>query len=204
MRRLLLILVAASLVPMGMATGVAGANTSHDGWPRITGVLLMNKTDSARPLDARPGHDPFAGTDPGYSCDAVHKRGRCQRRFVRSGGAVVMTSRAGHNELLGGHGSDTIHAGPWGDVLWGDYKPSGQNGTQRDTLVGSSGNDFIYSSHGVNAIVGGGGNDWIKAHFGSGSIDCGGGRDTLFISRRAQRHFTIRGCEAISHKTLGR
>ena len=204
MRRLLLILVAASLVPMGMATGVAGANTSHDGWPRITGVLLMNKTDSARPLDARPGHDPFAGTDPGYSCDAVHKRGRCQRRFVRSGGAVVMTSRAGHNELLGGHGSDTIYAGPWGDVLWGDYKPSGQNGTQRDTLVGSSGNDFIYSSHGVNAIVGGGGNDWIKAHFGSGSIDCGGGRDTLFISRRAQRHFTIRGCEAISHKTLGR
>jgi len=204
MRRLLLILVAASLVPMGMATGVAGANTSHDGWPRITGVLLMNKTDSARPLDARPGHDPFAGTDPGYSCDAVHKRGRCQRRFVRSGGAVVMTSRAGHNELLGGHGSDTIHAGPWGDVLWGDYKPSGQNGTQRDTLVGSSGNDFIYSSHGVNAIVGGGGNDWIKAHFGSGSIDCGGGRDKLFISRRAQRHFTIRGCETISHKTLGR
>jgi len=110
MRPLLLILVAASLVPMGMATAVAGANTSHDGWPRITGVLLMNKTDSARPLDARPGHDPFAGTDPGYSCDAVHKRGRCQRRFVRSGGAVVMTSRAGHNELLGGHGSDTIYA----------------------------------------------------------------------------------------------
>jgi Ca2+-binding RTX toxin-like protein len=115
-----------------------------------------------------------------------------------------MTSRAGHNELLGGHGSDTIYAGPWGDVLWGDYKPSGQNGTQRDTLVGSSGNDFIYSSHGVNAIVGGGGNDWIKAHFGSGSIDCGSGRDKLFISRRAQRHFTIRGCETISHKTLGR
>ena len=50
----------------------------------------------------------------------------------------------------------------------------------------------------------GGGNDWVKAHFGSGSIDCGGGRDKLFISRRAQRHFTIRGCETISHKTLGR
>jgi Ca2+-binding RTX toxin-like protein len=204
MRRLLLIFLAASLLPAGAATGVATANTSHDGWPRITGVLLMNKTDAARPLDARPGRDPFAGTDPGYSCDAVHRRGKCQRRFVRSGGAVVMTSRAGHNELLGGHGSDTIYAGPWGDVLWGDYKPSGQNATQRDTLVGGSGDDFIYSSHGVNAIVGGGGGDWIKAHFGSGSIDCGGGRDTLFISRRAQRRFTIRGCERISHKTLGR
>ena len=26
----------------------------------------------------------------------------------------------------------------------------------------------------------------------------------LFISRRAQRHYTIRHCERISHKTLGR
>jgi hypothetical protein len=56
----------------------------------------------------------------------------------------------------------------------------------------------------VNAIAAGGGDDFVKAHFGSGSIDCGGGRDKLFISRRAQRHFTIRGCERISHKTLGR
>ena len=205
MRRVVLVVPAAVAVLLALVPG-AGANTSHDGWPKIDGVLLMNKTDSSRPLDARPGHDPFGGRDRRYSCDAIHKRGKCHRRFVRLRGthARVMTSRHGHNELLGGHGSDTIYAGPWGDVLWGDYKPSGQNSTQRDTLVGSSGNDFIYSSHGVNAIVGGGGNDWIKAHFGSGSIDCGGGRDTLFISRRAQRHFTIRGCEAISHKTLGR
>src|SRR4051794_13881184 len=138
MRRLLLITLAASLLPAGAATGVATPNTSHDGWPPITGGLLMNKTDSARPLDAPPRRAPFAGPAPAYSCDAVHKRGSCQRRFVRSGGAVVMTSRAGHNELLGGHGGDTIYAGPWGDVLWGDYKPSGQNATQRDSLVGGS------------------------------------------------------------------
>jgi Ca2+-binding RTX toxin-like protein len=124
--------------------------------------------------------------------------------MVRTAAGVVVTNRPGHNELLGGHGSDTIYAGPWGDVLWGDYKPSGQNSTQVDRLVGGPGNDFIYSSHGANAIAGGGGNDWIKAHFGRGSIDCGGGRDKLFISRRAQRHFAIRGCETISHKTLGR
>ena len=48
----------------------------------ITGVLLMNKDDASRPLDARPGHDPFAGTDDGYSCDGVHKRGACQSHFV--------------------------------------------------------------------------------------------------------------------------
>ena len=200
MRTLLLLTAALCLLPTGAAT----ANTSHKGWPRINGMLLMNKTDTSRPLDARPGHDPFAGTDPRYSCDAVHLRGKCQRRMVQTAAGLIVTSRAGHNELLGGHGSDTIFAGPWGDVLWGDFKPSGQNTTQRDTLVGGPGKDFIYASHGVNVIAGGGGNDWIKAHFGSGSIDCGGGRDTLFISRRAQRHFTIRGCETISHKTLGR
>ena len=200
MRKLLLLTLTLCLCPVGLAT----ANTSHKGWPRINGMLLMNKTDRARPLDARPGHDPFAGTDPRYSCDSVHLRGKCQRRMVHTAAGVVVTNRAGHNELLGGHGSDTIYAGPWGDVLWGDYKPSGQNSTQHDTIIGGAGNDFIYSSHGVNAIAAGGGNDFVKAHFGSGSIDCGGGRDKLFISRRAQRHFTIRGCERISHKTLGR
>jgi Ca2+-binding RTX toxin-like protein len=200
MRRLLLITLMFSLAPAGLAA----ANTSHEGWPRITGVLLMNKTDSSRPLDARPNHDPFGGADPRYSCDAIHTRGKCQRRFVRTAAGVVVTTRAGHNELLGGHGSDTIFAGPWGDVLWGDYKPSGQNSTQVDRIFGGPGNDFIYSSHGANAIAAGGGNDWVKAHFGRGAIDCGAGRDKLFISRRAQRHFTIRGCETISHKTLGR
>jgi Ca2+-binding RTX toxin-like protein len=200
MRKTLLIALTCLFVP----TSVAPASTSHEGWPRINGMLLMNKTDAARPLDARPGHDPFAGTDPRYSCDAVHKRGSCHRRMVHSGGGMVVTSKSGHNELLGGHGNDTIYAGPWGDVLWADYKPSGQPSSQVDTVIGGNGKDFIYASHGTNNIAAGGGNDWIKAHFGRGTIDCGGGRDLLFVSRRAQRHYTIRNCERISHKTLGR
>jgi hypothetical protein len=201
MRKLLLILLAAILLP----AAAAPANTSHDGWPKIDGMLLMNKTDQSRPLDARPGHDPFNGTDPRYSCDSVHKRGSCQRRMVPGPTAgFVVTGASGHNELLGGHGNDTIFAGPWGDVLWADFKPSGQPTTQSDTIVGGAGNDFIYSSHGTNNIAAGPGNDFVKAHFGKGAIDCGPGRDQLFISRKAQRHFTIRGCERISHKTLGR
>jgi Ca2+-binding RTX toxin-like protein len=200
MRKAISIVVALAAIPAGTAT----ANTSHEGWPRINGMLLMNKTDAPRPLDARPGHDPFAGTDPRYSCDAIHKRGSCQRRLVRSHAGVVVTSRSAHNELLGGHGNDTLYAGPRGDVLWADYKPSGQPTTQVDRVFGANGRDFIYASHGTNMIAAGGGDDWVKAHFGSGTIDCGGGRDLLYISRRAQRHYTIRHCERISHKTLGR
>jgi hypothetical protein len=177
--------------------GPAAANTSHEGWPRITGVLLMNKQDQSRPLDARPGHDLFGGTDPSYSCDGLHKNHSCAH-------ASGVAARRGHNELLGGHGNDTIFAGPHGDVLWGDYKPSGQPTAQVDRLTGGLGRDFIFAGHGYNIIRGNGGDDWIKAHFGRGSIDCGRGNDVLYISRRAQKHYKIRRCETISHKTLGR
>src|SRR5947199_3396257 len=96
MRTLPLLLVLACLLP----ASVAAANTSHEGWPAINGILLMNKSDGSRPLDARPGQDPFGGRDEDYSCDEVHLRGACQRRFVRRGGGRVVSSRAGHNELL--------------------------------------------------------------------------------------------------------
>jgi len=217
MRLLLtILLLCAAIVPAS-----AVANTSHDGWPTIDGMLLMNKDDSNRPLDARPGHEPFAGQDDSYSCDAEHLRGACQQHFVSpdgsaaapsgrrgdadtgaAGGLVVRNERV-HNELLGGHGNDQLYAGPAGDVLWGDYKPSGQPASQIDLIVGGAGRDFIYASHGKNTITAGAGNDWLKAHYGRGSIDCGQGRDLLYISRKAQKHYTIRGCETISHKTLG-
>src|SRR3954452_5731334 len=147
MRRPATVLAAAVAATMALAAA-ATANTSHDGWPKIDGVLLMNKADRARPLDARPGREPFGGRDRRYSCAAVHKRGKCHRLSVRvrATRGRVMTSRHGHNELLGGHGSDTIHAGPWGDVLWGDYKPSGQPTSQHDQIWGGPGRDHIYAS----------------------------------------------------------
>jgi hypothetical protein len=194
----LLTLCAAVAVPAGGAL----ASTSHKGWPRID-MQLMNKTDRSRPLDARPGHDPFDGTDSSYSCDGVHKRGACQTFFVKGDGGTVMTGRKIHSELLGGHGSDTIHAGPLGDVLWGDYKPGSQPSSQHDRLYGGAGKDFIYASHGYNLIEAGGGPDYIKAHYGHGIIDCGSGHDTLYVSHKAQTHYKIRHCERISHKSLG-
>lgn len=201
--RTLKMLTATAVATMLAAAGPAAANTSHAGWPPID-LLLMNKTDQSRPLDARPGFDPFGGLDPRYSCDAVHTRGSCHRFFRRvSGGGRVVAGHKLHDELLGGHGSDTLHAGPYGDVLWADYKPSGQPTTQHDVIFGGNGRDFIYAGHGTNDIHAGGGDDYVKAHFGRGTIDCGGGDDTLYVSRRAQSHYKITHCEHISHKTLG-
>jgi hypothetical protein len=59
------------------SAGPARANTSHEGRPRINGMLLMNKLDQSRPLDATPGHDPFGGQDQAYRCDGTHKSQSC-------------------------------------------------------------------------------------------------------------------------------
>ncbi len=56
----LLLLGAFFLVPAAQPF----AKTSHAGWPHINGMLLMNKVDQSRPLDARPGRDPFGGQRP--------------------------------------------------------------------------------------------------------------------------------------------
>jgi Ca2+-binding RTX toxin-like protein len=118
-------------------------------------------------------------------------------------GPIVATKGDRHNELLGGHGNDTIRAGRIGDVLWGDYKPSGQTTTQVDRIYGGAGKDFIYASHGTNYIHAGGGADQIHAHYGRGEIWCGNGHVTLFISRKNLKNYRRHSCERISFKTVG-
>jgi Ca2+-binding RTX toxin-like protein len=144
-------------------TGVAAANTSHEGWPTIDGKLKMHKQDQ--------------------------------------NGALRGTSKS--DELLGGHGNDTLYGRGASDVLWGDYKPGGQPESQFDHIYGGDGNDFIYASHGENTIDAGSGPDTIHAHFGHGKVDCGGGTDVLFISHRSRKKYSVTGCETISYKTSG-
>lgn len=144
--------------------GLAAAKTSHAGWPRIDGELVIHRNDEATPM-----------------------RG----------------TRRKHNELLGGHGDDTIAAGEVGDVLWGDYKPSGQPETQVDRIEGGAGKDFIYASHGRNVISSGGGSDQIHAHFGRGSITCTSSKPTVFLSHSSQKRYKLHGCPHVSFKTVG-
>ncbi|HEX2015508.1 MAG TPA: hypothetical protein VGN69_02355 [Solirubrobacteraceae bacterium] len=104
-----------------------------------------------------------------------------------------------HNELLGGHGNDTLYAGNVGDVLWGDYKPSGQPDSQVDHLYGGTGRDFIYTSHGTNFVYTGAGRDVVHAHFGRGEIHCGSGRARVYLSHRSRRRYHLFGCRHISY-----
>lgn len=118
-------------------------------------------------------------------------------------GVTFTGLRDRHNELLGGHGSDTLNAGRIGDVLWGDFNPSGQPTTQVDQINGGAGKDFIYASHGRNVITTGGGADQVHAHFGRGSITCASPKPTIFLSHRSQKLYKLHGCPHISFKTVG-
>jgi hypothetical protein len=108
-----------------------------------------------------------------------------------------------HNELLGGHGNDIIYAGDAGDVLWGDYKPSGQPTTQVDRIYGGTGKDFIYASHGRNVIFTGAGPDVVHAHFGRGQIHCGSRAVIVYVSHRSRPRYHLFGCRRVSYRTLG-
>jgi Ca2+-binding RTX toxin-like protein len=104
-----------------------------------------------------------------------------------------------HNFLLGGYGDDTIWGGNDGDVIWGDYQPSGQHTTERDWLHGGAGDDWIYSSHGRNEIWTGAGDDHVALVYGWGTVDCNGpGLKTLVMRLlKRNRHWRLVGCRHI-------
>src|SRR5207237_8715527 len=109
----------------------------------VTGMKLLNKNDQDRPLDGRPGRDPFDSKDRSYSCDGYNNytrcgggthffgegpetplrcrtaRSRCPYQYTHSN---LVPANIGHNELLCGHGQHTIYPGPAGEATWGSYK----------------------------------------------------------------------------------
>ena len=195
-------LVVTTVLALAAATAQGQVNQRGDGWPEITGMLLINAHHGSRPLDARIGRDPFMGTDPQYRCDGRSRGGRCLRFLVRcpepgNRQKRCVGDRIVHNELLGGHGNDTIFAGPGGDVLWADFMPGGPK-RQRDRITGGAGRDFIYGGPGRNIIKAGPGDDFIKSRYGRGRINCGSGNDIVYTSRRYRSRYSFRGCERTS------
>ena len=187
--------LACAVAAVSLAAEPGAVNQRGDGWPRIDGMVLMNDHDGDRTLDARPGQDPFGSADKQYRCNGKDAGGPCLAFLVPCGeGLRCVGDRQVHNELLGGHGSDTIFAGPGGDIIWADFKPGGPK-TQRDRITGGAGRDFIYGGPGHNTIRAGAGDDFIKSRYGSGLINCGAGNDIVYTSRRYRKRYTFRGCE---------
>ena len=112
------------------------------------------------------------------------------------------TGTTNNDELLGGHGDDTIYGRSGADVIWGDHKATGNTADQSDYVRAGAGADWVYASHGQNTIYGGAGNDTIRVWFGRGFVDCGAGNDDiLYVSRRTDPKVKRRHCERVSHKS---
>ena len=108
-----------------------------------------------------------------------------------------------HNYLLGGYGNDTIYGSNSGDVIWGDYHPSGES-TQTAIIHAGDGPNFIYANDTVNYVWTGSNPDTVvHAHEDSGVIHCENPRIVVFTSHHALPHYKLDGCRHISFYSVG-
>ena len=122
-----------------------------------------------------------------------------------AGVANTLVGRPGvHNYLLGGYGNDTIIGGNAGDVIWGDYHPSGWPKHQKAIIHAGNGKNFIYSNDTYNEVwTGTNPGTVVHAHSGSGVIHCENAHIIVYTSHRAKPHYKFPGCKRISFKTVG-
>jgi hypothetical protein len=111
-----------------------------------------------------------------------------------------------HNWLLGGYGDDTIYGGDAGDVIWGDYHPSGWPAHQTAVIHAGNGKNFIYSNDTVNYVWTGTNPGTVVHAFlkgTSGVIHCESPGIVVYLSHTSQRRFKLDGCRRISHFSVG-
>jgi hypothetical protein len=121
-----------------------------------------------------------------------------------AGHSNTLTGKEGvHNYLLGGYGNDTIYGGNAGDVIWGDYHPSGES-TQTAIIHGGNGENYIYSNDTVNYVwTGRSPQTVVHAHSGSGVIHCESPGIVVYTSHHALPHYKLDGCRHISFYSVG-
>jgi len=116
---------------------------------------------------------------------------------------VLVGDARRHNYLLGGYGNDTIYGGDAGDVIWGDYHPSGWPAFQVAVIHAGPGRNIIYANDTLNYVwTGSNPATVVHAHENAGVIHCENPNIVVFTSHRALPHFKLEGCR-ISFYSVG-
>jgi hypothetical protein len=193
----------AQLVPgtLDQQDGLTGTQTYDRGlyvhYCPTHSVSQASAVASASGAQAFASHTSWAGW-PAKECLKMDK-GPAGRSHVLVGLTGV------HNWLLGGYGNDTIVGGDHGDVIWGDYHPSGEKfqvatihaGNGRNVIYANDTHDFVWTGTNPHTVV--------HAHGAgtSGVIHCQSPGVVVYLSIASQRNFTLDGCRRISHFSVG-
>jgi RTX calcium-binding nonapeptide repeat (4 copies) len=172
--------------------GISGISLHPSGRGQIVLALLATLALAA-PAAASTSH-------AGWPSDQhlVMDMGPAGRHHVLAGRRNV------HNYLLGGYGDDTIYGGNAGDVIWGDYHPSGWPAFQTAIIHAGSGPNFIYANDTVNYVwTGSNPATVVHAHENSGVIHRESPHIVVFTSHRALPHYKLDGCKRISFYSVG-
>ncbi len=106
--------------------------------------------------------------------------------------------------LLGGYGDDTIYGGEAGDVIWGDYHPTGWPSRQVAVIHAGNGPNFIYANDTYNYVwTGTDPKTVVHAHENAGIIHCENRDIVVYTSHRALPHYKLDGCKRISFYSVG-
>jgi hypothetical protein len=109
-----------------------------------------------------------------------------------------------HNYLLGGYGDDTIYGGSAGDVIWGDYHPSGWPAHQTAVIHAGNGKNYIYANDTVNYVwTGTNPLTVVHAHEDSGVIHCENPHIVVYTSHHALPHYKLDDCRHVSFYSVG-
>lgn len=174
--------------------GIRGIFPNPSGRGRLALALSLLATLAI--VTTAAGMTSHAGWPPNQHL--VMDRGPAGRSHVLSG----VNGR--HNYLLGGYGDDTIYGGNSGDVIWGDYHPSGWPGHQTAVIHAGNGKNFIYANDTVNYVwTGTHPGTVVHAHEGSGVIHCENPQIIVFTSHHALPRYKLHGCRRISFYSVG-